>query len=241
MVAALIPSELSERTEGSAYLIETVCNANARSDQRMLSPKQLNLNVQTPHAISYISSVYGTTHMTMADAICSSLEWNSQQEGEEGKDRLASTVFTLIVNVIYKYAHKKGCDQIDNAFVFDAIDALLALVKKGDEPDYLAVQAVSALLKCADRWESKVTTDYPLGVPRQATASSHSESPVPEQQPAESEAESDYEKFSSDEDSSDEEDAPAAEEEEQQQDEDGSSSTEEDEDEDEEITETQAH
>ena len=236
-VAALIPSELSEKTEGSAYLIETVFNTNARSDQRMLSPKQLNLNVQTPHAISYILAVYGRLHRTMAKAICAGLEWNSQQEGEEGKDHLARTVFTLIVNVLYKYAHKKGWEQIDNDFVFNAIYELLEKVKKGDEPDHKAIQALSALLKCGDRWELKVSTAFPLGIPRQANASSHSDSPVPEQQPAESDAESDYDVFSSDEEASDEEEAPAAEKE-QQQDEDGNASTDEDEDE---ILGTQAH
>ena len=214
-VASYIPSELSQRTEGSAYLIETVFHTNARSDQTMLSPKQLNLNVQTPHAISYILAVYGKVYGSMADAICSVLEWNSQQEGEEGKARLARTVYTLIVNVLYKYAHKKGCDTIDNDFVFDAIDHHIAKVKKGEEPDHTAIQAVSALLKCADRWEAKVSVDFPLGIPRQASSSSHSDSPMPEQQPAESEAESDYEDFSSDE-------------EEQQQEDDGNAYTDED-------------
>ena len=114
-------------------------------------------------------------------------------------------------HVLYKYAHKKGCDQIDNDFVFDAIDALLALVKTGDEPDHKAIQAVSALLKCADRWEAKVSVEFPLGIPRQANASSHSDSPIPEQQPAESDAESDFDDFSSEDDASDEEEAPAAE------------------------------
>ena len=230
MMAALIPAELSQRTEGSAYLLPTVFNLNAHRDQRMLSPKQLNLNVHTPHAISYISAVYGQLHRIMAKAICAGLEWNSQQEGEEGKDRLARTVFTLIVNVLYKYAHKKGYEQIDNDFVFNAIYERLMKVKEGILPNSEASESVSALLKVADRWEAKVSVDFPLGIPRQANTSSNSDSPVPEQQPAESEAESDFDDISSDDDASDEE--------EEQQDEDGNSSTDEDEDE---IIGTQLH
>ena len=226
--AALIPAAFSQRTEGSLFLLPGVFNLNAHRDQRMLTmngkgwPSQLNLNVQTPHAISYISAVYGLLHRTMAKAICAGLEWNSQQEGEEGKDRLSRTVYTLLVNALYKYAHKKGCEQIDNDFVFNAIYERLMKVKEGILPNSQARESVSGLLKVADRWEAKVSVDFPLGIPRQANTSSNSDSPVPEHQADEIDAESDYDDFSSsDDDASNDDEASAAD--------DGNSSSDEDE------------